>query len=160
MEILSTNKPEVAKKPEVKIEYNNRSYESYTKTGFTDIVPRSIIGPYDRMQKFFNKIDLRKGPIERTVTTIVRLRAPDWNTAKNERKEFIYYEEYWEGKNWLGIPIKNPFSGHIEGKYTEVVTKPVLDERTGEQYRQCICRHKRGLLYSVFKEERRRDNSQ
>jgi hypothetical protein len=47
-------------------------------------------------------------------------------------KEFIYYEEYWEGKNWLGIPIRNPLAGHIEGKYTEVITKPVLDERTGE----------------------------
>jgi hypothetical protein len=67
-----------------------------------------------------------------TVTTIVRLRAPDWNTKKHERKEFIYYEEYWNGKNWLGIPIKNPLSGHIEGKYTEVLTRPKLDERTGE----------------------------
>ena len=51
---------------------------------------------------------------------------------KNERKEFIYYEEYWNAKDWLGIPIKNPFSGHIEGKYTEVLMGPKLDERTGE----------------------------
>ena len=34
--------------------------------------------------------------------------------------------------NWLGIPLKNPIDGHIEGKYMEVVTTPKLDERTGE----------------------------
>ena len=132
MEILSTNKPDVPKKPEVKIEYNNRSYESYMKNGFADNIPRSVRGPYDRMQKFFNQVDLRKGLIERTVTLIVRLRAPDWNTKKNERKEFVYYEEYWEAKDWLGIPIKNPFGGHIEGRYTEVLMRPKSDERTGE----------------------------
>ena len=31
MEILSTVKPDIPKKPEVVIEYNNRSYESYIK---------------------------------------------------------------------------------------------------------------------------------
>jgi hypothetical protein len=133
MEILSTIKPDVPKKPEVKIEYNNRSYESYVKNGFADNIPRAIVGPHDRMQQFLSQVDLRKGPIERTVRSIVRLRAIDWNTKKNERKEFIYYEEYWDAKNWLGIPItKWRPDGHIEGRYTEVMMKPKLDERTGE----------------------------
>ena len=43
MEILSTNKPDIPKKPEVKIEYNNRSYESYMKNGFADNIPRPIL---------------------------------------------------------------------------------------------------------------------
>ena len=121
MDIISTVKPDIPKKPEVKIEYNNRSYESYMKNGFADNIPRSIKGPRDRMQTFLNKVDLRKGPIERTVKMIVRLRAPDWNSSKkNERKEFIYYFEDWTGNDWLGIPI-DPFSEHIEGKYTEVL---------------------------------------
>lgn len=78
-------------------------------------------------------MDLRKGPIERTVRTIVRLKAPDWSTKKHERKEHVYYEEYWEAKNFLGIPItKWRPDGHIEGRYTEVRTRPVLDEKTGE----------------------------
>jgi hypothetical protein len=47
------------------------------------------------------------------------------------KKEFVYYTEDWSGKNWLGIPI-DPLCEHIEGKYREVITKPVLDERTGE----------------------------
>ena len=131
MEILSTNPPDVPKKPEVKIEYNNRSVDSYTKKGFVDQIPRSVYGPRDRMQKFLNLVDLRKGPIERTVTTMVRLKAPDWNTKKNKRKEFIYYYEDWTGVDWLGIPI-NPYSEHVEGRFTEAVTRPKLDERTGE----------------------------
>ena len=133
MDIISTVKPDIPKKPEVKIEFNNRSYESLVKNGFADNIPRSIRGPHDRTQKFLSKVDLRKGPIERTVRMIVRLKAPDWNsnTAKNERKEFVYYFEDWSANDWLGIPI-NPFSEHIEGKYTEVMMKPKLDERTGE----------------------------
>ena len=82
MEIISTVKPDLPKKPEVKIEYNNRSYESFVKNGFPDNIPRPIKGPYDRMQKFLSLVDLRKGPLEKTVTTIVRLRAPDWNSLK------------------------------------------------------------------------------
>ena len=35
MDILSTIKPDVPKKPEVKIEYNNKSYESSCKDWFS-----------------------------------------------------------------------------------------------------------------------------
>jgi hypothetical protein len=133
MEILSTNKPELPKKPEITIEYNSRSYESYMKNGFADNIPHSISAPHDRIQKFLSLVDLRKGPIERTVRMIVRVKAPDWNTKKHERKEFIYYTEDWDANNWLGIPItKSKVTEHIEGKYTEVLMKPKLDERTGE----------------------------
>jgi hypothetical protein len=130
LEKLSTIKPKVEQKPEVKIEYNDRSYESYIKTGFADQVPHSISAPRHRIHELLAAVDPRKGPVERTVRSIVRLRAPDWNTKKNERKEFIYYEERWEGKNWLGIPV-NPIDGHVEGKYIEVLTKPILDTITG-----------------------------
>ena len=129
---VSEKKPDVPKKPEVTLEYNNKSYESYIRAGFPNIIPQIIRGPNNRIQKFFNKVDLRKGPIERTVRCIVRLKAPDGNSKKNESKEFIYYEEYWNANNWLGISIPNPIDGHFEGKYTEVITKPILDERTGE----------------------------
>lgn len=133
MDIISSKKPDVPKKPEISIEYNNRSFESYINNGFADNIPHLIRGPHDRMQQFLSKVDLRKGPIERSVRSIVRLKASDWSssTKKNERKEFVYYEEYWDAKDWLGIPI-DPFDGHIEGRYTEVLMKPKLDERTGE----------------------------
>lgn len=117
-EFLSTNKPELPKKPEAKIECDNRSYKSCMKNGFADIVPPSISAPHDRIQRFLSEVDIRKGEIERTVRMIVRLRANDWNTPKHERKEFIYYIEDWAAKNWLGVLIKKwcP-SEHIEGIY-------------------------------------------
>ena len=64
MDIISTVKPDIPKKPEIKIEYNNRSYESYIKNGFADNIPRSIRGPHDRMQKFLSKVDFVKGPMK------------------------------------------------------------------------------------------------
>ena len=140
MEFISTIKPDIPKKPEINIEYNDRTYQSYIDTGFghllspgsTSKVAHQINSPRDRILKFLNEADIRKGPVERTVTHMYRLKAIDWNSPKRERKEFIYYEERWTAVNWLGIPLKNPIDGHIEGKYMEVVTTPKLDERTGE----------------------------
>jgi hypothetical protein len=64
---------------------------------------------------------------------MVRIRAIDYDTPKLERKEYLYYVEEWNGKNWLGIPITVGAIGeHIEGKYQEVITRPKLDEQTGE----------------------------
>jgi len=140
MEFISTIKPDIPKKPEVKIEYNDRTYQSYIDMGFghllesgsTSKAAHLINSPRNRILAFLNECDIRKGPVERTVASMFRLNAIDWNSPKQERKEFIWYEERWNGVNWLGIPIKNPIDGHIEGKYMEVVTTPKLDERTGE----------------------------
>ena len=142
MEFISTKKPDIPKKPEVKIEWNDRTYQSYIDTGFghllspgsTSKVAHQVNSPRDRILVFLNEADIRKGPVERTVTHMYRLKAIDWNSPnqKRERKEFIYYEERWTAVNWLGVPLKNPIDGHIEGKYMEVVTTPKLDERTGE----------------------------
>jgi hypothetical protein len=108
MDIISTiPPPDAPKKPEVKIEFNNRSIESFTKNGFVNAIPRSVYGPRDRMQQFLSKVDLRKGPLERTVRMVVRLKAPDWNSEKHERKEWIYYFEDWSASDWLGIPSFN-----------------------------------------------------
>lgn len=66
------------------------------------------------MMKFLTAVDLRKGPIERTVTTIVRLKAIDYTTQKRERKEYIYYYEDWNAKNWVGVSIeKGAITEHI-----------------------------------------------
>ena len=43
-----------------------------------------VSGPHDRIQKFLGQVDLRQGEIERTVRSIVRVRAPDWNSDKEE----------------------------------------------------------------------------
>ena len=133
VELLSTNKPEVTKKPEVKMVYNDRSYQSWVEKGFADHVPHRIEAPHTRIEQFLSVVDTRKGPIERTVTSMVRQKAIDYDSSTHERKEYIYYEEDWEGKNWLGNPVTKPgISGHIEGKHIEVLTRPKLYERTGE----------------------------
>jgi hypothetical protein len=113
MDIISSKKPDIPKKPEVVLDYNNRSYESYINNGFESDIPRSVSGPHDRMKEWLNKVDLRKGPLERTVRMIVRLKTPDLNLEKHERKEWVYYTEDWTAKDWLGIPI-DPFGDHIE----------------------------------------------
>lgn len=64
---------------------------------------------------------------------MARLMAIDYDTPRHERKEYLYYTDNWTGANWLGIPVTNPRRGdHIEGKYSEVLTRPKLDEITGE----------------------------
>ena len=62
MDIISSKKPDVPKKPDVKIEYNNRSYESYMKNGFADNIPHLIRGPHDRMQQFLKQGRPQKRP--------------------------------------------------------------------------------------------------
>jgi hypothetical protein len=133
MEILSTNKPDIPKKPQAEIEYNDKSYESWVQQGFIDHIPHGISSPHDRIQKFLSQVDTRKAPITRTVRTMIRLRAIDYDTSKLERKEYLYYTEDWHGVNWLGIPITDGgISDHLVGKYQEVLTRPKLDEQTGE----------------------------
>ena len=139
MDFISTIKPEIEKKPEVKITYNDKTYQSYIDAGFGDLVApgtsyplaHQINAPRERILRFLNECDLRKGPINRTVTAMYRVKAIDWTSPKHERKEFIWYEERWTGVNFLGIDV-NPMDGHIEGKYREVLTRPVLDQQTGE----------------------------
>jgi len=68
-------------------------------TGFPNDIPQTIRGPRNRMQRFLAAVDLRKGPIERTVTIMVRVRAINWDTPKHERKEYLYYGETWTAKD-------------------------------------------------------------
>lgn len=109
---------------------NNKTEQSYIDNGFADILENNLM-PLDIMEKrFLSEVDVSKGPIERTVTRMFRLKAIDLSTTKRERKENIYYEEDWEGKNWLGIPIRNPVREHIEGRYMEQLKGPVFDRQT------------------------------
>jgi hypothetical protein len=87
--------------------------------------------------RFLNMVDVSKGPIERSVIAMVRLKAPDYLTQEKdktklpERKAFIYYQEMWEGKDWRGTPL-NPVTEHIEGRWTKQATRPYFSQETGE----------------------------
>ena len=52
-------------------------------------------------------------------------------TKLPERKEFIYYQEMWEGKDFRGVPL-NPVVEHIEGKYDKQFTRAHINQQTGE----------------------------
>ena len=96
------------------IEWNDKNITAYTDLGLE--VPETV-GRWER--RFLSKVDVSKGPIERSVIAMVRLKAPDYfgSSEKNktklpERKEFIYYQERWEGKDWRGLPIKSSRRTH------------------------------------------------
>jgi len=103
--IARTIKPET-QPPEPVMEYNNKTYQSYVDNGFIDrddiTIPHSVLAPEKRKREFLSRVDVSKGEIERKVTTIVRLKAKDYSTKSNEKKEYIIYYEEWFGKNWLG----------------------------------------------------------
>ena len=130
--VLSKIKPELPPRPEVKIEYNDRSYQEYISKGFPDNIPHNIRAPHFRIQKFIAAVDLDQGPLERTVTCMVRIRSTDWNSKKRERTEYLYYFETWDAKNWRGHPIEKgrPYE-HVEGKFVEILTRPRYDDYKG-----------------------------
>jgi hypothetical protein len=125
---VSKLKPDAStfKRPTPNIEWNDRTEKSYSDNGFSTEQFKA-----SQEKTFLSQVDLRKAPIERTVTKIVRLKAVDYNTEKRERKEYLYYFENWTGVNWLGIPIA-PVTDHIEGLYEEAEKEIVFDPRSGE----------------------------
>ena len=68
MEFISSKKVDVPKKPEVKIEWNDRTYQSYIDTGFGDMlapgsssrVSHHVNSPRGRILRFLNECDIRK----------------------------------------------------------------------------------------------------
>jgi hypothetical protein len=75
---------ETEKTPKVELEYNNKTYKSYVKLGL--ITPDNL----DVQEKQFLSLvePTEENPIERTVTRIVRLRAP-YHTSKRMKKKSI-----------------------------------------------------------------------
>ena len=62
-----------------------------------------------------------------------RCRAIDYsidNPKKQERKEYLFYEERWEGLDWRGVPL-NPVDSLV-GRYTKQFLKPHINNMTGE----------------------------
>lgn len=114
-------------------EYNNKTEQSYIKQNV--VAPENL----DLQEKnFLAEVDTTKGDIERTVTRMVRLKAPDYTTKKRERKEFLVYYENWTGKNWAGKKVA-PVADHVVGVYQEQEVEPRIErnrivgyDRTGQ----------------------------
>ena len=62
--------------------------------------------------------------------------APDWDSPKRERKEYLYYTTEWEAKDWLGNTMRH--SHEHEGLYTKQTkeVKITLNAKTGEHIQQ------------------------
>ena len=133
------------------IEWNDKNITAYTDLGLE--VPETV-GRWER--RFLSKVDATKGPIERTIVAMVRLKAPDiLGSEKNktkvpERKEFLYYQERWDGRDWRNLPL-NPVAEHIEGRYDRQFTKPHINQQNGEiEYMQLDVGKAQTIYYLPF----------
>ena len=112
--------------------WNDRDIKAYQDLGLE--VPEHLC-MFEK--RFLSLVDVSRGPIERSVIAMVRLKAPDYLTQEKEksklpeRKEFIYYQEVWYGKDHRGLPLNGP-PEHIEGRYEKQFTRPHFSEETGE----------------------------
>lgn len=124
----STIKPETQTQPKKPIiNYNNKTYQSYVDNGFADHIPTDISFPEKQATEFLSRVDESKGPIEREVTKIVRVKAIDYSSKKREKKEYVYYSENWHGKNWVSQKI-NPVMERVEGFWDEQEREPVIEQ--------------------------------
>lgn len=139
---------QVKLKPEVKIEWNNRSEIDYLEKGFRliDLPPGVGFVENKEVKRFLSEVDISKYPIERTVARMFRIRAIDYDSPKQERKQYIYYEEHWnhdlpewKAKNYLNQTIA-PVIAHVEGRWNETMTEDVIvtnyDQSNGTETEQ------------------------
>ncbi len=139
--IASSLKPTETDKPKPKLEYNDRTYQSYLDNGFEEHIPPKIKWIHDYHEDYLNRVDTSKGPIRFRVNSFVRLKAIDYTTKNQSRKEFMTYSVDWLAKDWKGDDIRQrQVMEHIEGVYLEQLKEKVTDrgqitgyERVGER---------------------------
>lgn len=121
--------------PETELtEYNKRTEQSYIEKGLP--VPQRLDW---EVKNFLAQYDPARGPIEKKVTKIVRVKEVDLLSPKKERKEFMYWYENWDAKDWTGSDLPS-VGDHVEGFYMEQTTAPIQEKnrvvghkRTGEK---------------------------
>ncbi len=114
--------PVVEQEPEQPLtEYNNLTELSYKSKGL--LPPANLKW---EVKNFLAQYDPSKGPIQKTVSRIVRLKEIDHNSERKERKDFIYWYEQWNAKDWTGSELPS-VGDHVEGFYFEQLTTPVIE---------------------------------
>lgn len=109
------------------MEYNNRTLASWVNLGIEDIVdkiPHNVEAQETRKREFLSRVDLEQGPIERKITTMVRLKAKDYNTKNQEPKEYLVYYDDWYAKDWMGRKLI--VSENTEGVYMEQEKEKII----------------------------------
>lgn len=117
----------MSKQENLIVEYNNKTEQSYVKQGLK--VPERLDF---QIKNFLSEVDITKGDIEKTVTKIARIKAIDYTDKKKKQKEFMYWYENWNGKDWQSRKV-SPVTDHVEGIYKEQEVEPIIErnKKTG-----------------------------
>ena len=75
-------------KKEPDIEWNNKNITAYTDLGLE--IPENV-NMFER--RFLAQVDITKGDIERTVTAMYRLRAPDYLALEKDKDKISRYHQ-------------------------------------------------------------------
>jgi len=127
-------------KQDGKTEWNNCSEEDFEKKnvfdGYDDFrvsanIPQIV---NSEVKRFLRRVDVSKVPIQKTVTRMYRIRAPDYDSpdGKNKVQEWMYWEEDWnQGPDYFAKDHKNeiiaPVISHVEGLYNETLVREVIE---------------------------------
>lgn len=138
--IASSIKPD-NEKTKPKLDYNDKTYQSYLENGFEEHIPDKLKWVHDFHEDYLNRVDLSKGPIRFRINSFMRLKAIDYSSKNQARKEFMTYSADWLAKDWKGDDIRQrQVLEHIEGIYQEQLKEKVTDrgqitgyERIGER---------------------------
>ena len=130
-------------KQKPKLEYNDKTYQSYVDNGFDHMLDdlHKVKRVHNFKEDFLNRASLEKGPIRFKVNSFMRLKAIDYTSKNNARKEFMTYSVDWIAKDFMGDDIvEQHVLEHIEGVYQEQLKKTVTNrgqitgyERMGER---------------------------
>jgi uncharacterized membrane-anchored protein YjiN (DUF445 family) len=146
--IVSSLKNTESEKPKPKLEYNDKTYQSYVDNGFDWMLDdiHKVKRVHNFKEDFLNRVSLEKGPIRFKVNSFMRLKAVDYSSKNNTRKEFLTWSVDWLAKDFMGDDItEEQVLEHIEGVYQEQLKKTITErgqitghERTGERTRYYI----------------------
>jgi uncharacterized membrane-anchored protein YjiN (DUF445 family) len=146
--IVSSLKNTESEKPKPKLEYNDKTYQSYVDNGFDHTLEdlHKVKRVHNFKEDFLNRASLEKGPIRFRVNSFMRLKDIDYSSKNNARKEFMTYSVDWLAKDFMGDDINDQqVLGHIEGVYQEQLKKTITErgqivgyERKGERTRYYI----------------------
>jgi hypothetical protein len=108
------------------------SYESYSKNGFTHLLPQSPAERrYEQEKRFLSAIDLTKSNVFVTVQSIIRTMAPDWTSPERLKKEYMMVTVNFEAKNTKNVTMNYILEG--EGKFVEQTKEMQTKTVNGEE---------------------------
>ena len=79
------NKPKVPEKQRPVFDWNDLDVKAYLDIGAEEYIP---FGLWQQENRFLRQVDITKGPIQRAVTAMVRLKATDYSTPNKEKNTF------------------------------------------------------------------------